>query len=68
MMAEFRTKKQIDADKLDLEIFRVINQIDRFANDYRDADVNEIAMHFDAYRDRVRRHMHQKDQEATRGS
>ena len=65
-MTEFRTKKQTDADKLDLEIFRVIGQIDRFANEYRDADVEEMAMHFDAYRDRVRRYMHRRDREATR--
>jgi len=65
-MAEFRTKKQIDANKLDLEVFRVIGQIDRFANEYRDADAEEMAMHFDAYRDRIRRYMHGKDREATK--
>jgi hypothetical protein len=65
-MAEFRTKKQIDADKLDLEVFRIVNQIARFANDHRDAHVGSMAGLIDAMRHRIRKHMHSKDHEATR--
>ena len=39
----FRTVKQIAADKLDLEVFRIVSQLDQFANDFRDDAVRQMA-------------------------
>lgn len=66
MRNETRTRKQIDANRIDLEVFRVIGAIDRFANDYRDAEAAEFALLIDGWRHRIRKHMHIADREATR--
>lgn len=67
-MRDTRTTKQIEANKLDLEVFRVIGQIDRFANDYRDDAARQMAAILDGMRERVRRHMHPKDRAETNGA
>lgn len=64
-IGEFRTPKQIEADKLDLEVFRVVRQIDRFANEFRDDAVRQMAANIDGLRHRIRKHMHRVDCEAT---
>ena len=60
-----RTTKQHEADKIDLDLFRVIRRIDTFANDHREDDARDMAARIDAMRYRIRRHMHRDDQEAT---
>jgi hypothetical protein len=62
-----RTKRQIDADKLDLAIFNVVGDLARFGNEYRDEDVHKMADILDGLRGRVRRHMHDEDLAATSG-
>ena len=64
-MRETRTKKQIDANKLDLEVFRVMVSLDRFAINHRDEPIREMSALIDGMRHRVRKHMHHKDSEAT---
>lgn len=64
-MAEYRSRKQIDANSVDLEVFRVIGQIERFAADFRDDDALRMAHTIASMRARIRKHMHQKDREAT---
>lgn len=65
MRLETRTIKQIEANALDLEIFRVANRLDRFANDYRDNTAREFADIIDGMRHRIRKHMHPVDQVRT---
>lgn len=67
MARETRTVTQIEANELDMEIFRVVAKIDRFANSYNDDNVRDIAAHLDASRHRIRRHMHPSDRDATNG-
>lgn len=65
MRAETRTKKQIEANKLDLDVFRVVGCLDRFADEFNDRDVREMAGAINAMRSLLRKHMHRKDYEAT---
>lgn len=60
-----RTVRQIDANRLDLEVFRVVNEIDRFANEFGDEAARQMAATIDGLRHRIRKHMHTADQEAT---
>jgi len=60
-MAEYRNKQQIEADKLDLEVFRLCGALDRFANEHKLKDVHEMSNIIDGMRHRVRKHMHPKD-------
>lgn len=65
MRREIRTALQIAANEMDLDVFRLANNIDRFANEYRLEDAREMAMIIDGMRHRIRQHMHRKDREAT---
>lgn len=60
-----RTTKQHEANEIDLDLFRVIRRIDTFANDHRDEGARQMAMIIDGLRNRIRKHMHPQDQEAT---
>lgn len=62
-----RTTKQIEANKIDLEVFNVINKIDRFASQQRDSSAHEMADIIDGLRWRIRKHMHDEDQKTTNG-
>lgn len=64
-MAEYRTNLQIEADRLDLKVFNLANDLDRFANEFRLEDVREMSAIIDGMRHRIRRHMHRKDAEVT---
>lgn len=66
-MAEYRTKLQIEADKLDLEVFRLCDALDRFANDHKLKDVHEMSIIIDGMRHRIRKHMHSRDAEVKNG-
>ncbi len=61
-----RNIKQIDANEIDLDVFRVVQKLDRFANLYRDEPAREMAAAIDGMRERVRKHMHRDDREGTR--
>ena len=65
MRRKTRNIKQIHANNLDLEIFNVIQSIDRFANVYRDEGAREMALIIDGHRHRIRRHMRKADREDT---
>lgn len=60
-----RTPKQIAADKLDLQMYRLSDAITRFGNEYGDRKALEAGNIVDALRSRVRVHMHPKDREET---
>lgn len=62
---EMRSAKQIAANKLDLDVVRLVYQIERFVDRYGDDDVAEIARRLNAHRGRIRRHLHRADREAT---
>jgi uncharacterized glyoxalase superfamily metalloenzyme YdcJ len=63
-MSEFRTTRQIAADQLDLEVFRVITALLRFDDDHKDKNVRAMAADICGMRHHVRKHMHPKDREA----
>jgi len=65
MRREFRTAIQIDADKLDLQVFNLIGALDSFAEKYGADAVKEMSASIYGMRHRVRRFMHSKDLEAT---
>lgn len=60
-----RSKKQIEANQLDLQIFRAVRSLDEFSNEFGDDAVHQMAGIIDAMRHRVRRHMHKEDREST---
>lgn len=66
-MSEKRSVKQIDADRLDLECFRLIDKIERFAADHGDKQLAGGVAHINGLRINIRRHMHAKDRERTNG-
>lgn len=65
MRHETRTRKQIDADRLDWEAFRLVTSLERFAADYRVPSVDEMAGTLTAMRARIRAHMHKDDVKRT---
>lgn len=64
-MAETRTKKQIEANRIDMEIFRVIRMLDQFSEDYEDGDVAAFSRTIFCSRGEIRKHMHNDDRRAT---
>jgi hypothetical protein len=66
-MTEKRTTKQIEADRLDLECFRLIDKIERFSKDHGDKQLAAGVAHLNGLRVNIRRHMHAKDREKTNG-
>lgn len=65
MRGETRTKKQIEADRLDLEVFRLVDRLQQFADEFKDSDVRATAQSLSACRRHVRKHMSAKDRERT---
>ncbi|MCW5720741.1 MAG: hypothetical protein KIS86_06325 [Devosia sp.] len=66
-MPEYRTKAQIEADRLDLEIYRLAGKLERFAEDHRAPDVDAAAIQVLRSRQAIRSYMHKNDREATNG-
>ena len=64
-MADHRTAIQIDADKLDLQVFNLTLALESFAEKYRLEAVREMSADIFGMRHRVRRHMHPKDLEVS---
>ena len=64
-MAERRTKLQIEANKIDLDLYRLRDRLLAFGEDNNFADIRAFAHEVSARRYLVRRHMHKADREAT---
>lgn len=64
-MAEARTKKQIEANRIDMEIFRVIGMLDAFAEEYQDSEAAYLSRVMFSSRGEIRQHMHRDDRRAT---
>lgn len=64
-MAETRTKLQIDANSLDLQVFRTVAALEQFAAQYGIKEIDAIAGTINGLRHLVRKHMHKKDREET---
>ena len=65
-----RTKKQSDANRLDLELFRLAGKFERFSEDHepittRSRTGRQIAMKMFNLRHAIRAHMHKEDREDT---
>lgn len=60
-----RTKAQIQANKIDMELFRVAEDLERFARDHKVARVLEAARAVRSARFAVRACMHPDDVRAT---
>lgn len=60
-----RTRKQTEANLLDLDLFRAADRLGRFANEYRDEPAREMANVIDGMRYRIRAHMHPEDRVRT---
>lgn len=64
MRPETRTKVQIEANALDLEIFRLRQRMDDFAKLVNSSGIAMDAMHLGHARSLIWRHMHPKDRDA----
>jgi len=68
-VADTRTTRQIVADKLDLEIFRLVRMVENFAEVHaipkERACFYQAAREISAQRFHVRKYMHKSDQEAS---
>lgn len=58
-----RTVKQIEANRLDLETFRLVSQLERFAEEHKDSRLSSMTAVVNAIRYRLRDHMHKEDRE-----
>lgn len=60
-----RTRKQSEANKLDLDIDRLVRRLEHFAAEHHAPEVRLMAWEFDRNRSRIRTHMHPQDREDT---
>jgi mono/diheme cytochrome c family protein len=65
MRNETRTRKQIEANRIDMEVFRVAGAMETFAKEFRDPKLWDAAAIIRGQRHRIRKHMHKKDLDAT---
>lgn len=61
---DMRTKIQIEANALDLEVFRLRQRLDEFAKLVNSGSLAMDAMHLGRARQLIWHHMHPKDREA----
>lgn len=64
-MMDHRTKKQIAADVLDLEIYNLCRELERFVMEHNAKGIAGMATSIDAMRYHVRLYMHPEDREKT---
>lgn len=64
-MAEWRSKKQIAANKLDREIFNLSRSLEAFARDFNETPVDGLSARVMGMRGTVRDHMHEQDRKVT---
>ncbi len=60
-----RTIKQIEANRLDLETFRLASQVERFAENHKENGLHNARAMLLSLRYEIRRHMHKEDREKT---
>ena len=70
-MNESRTARQIEANKLDLDIFNLVRRIERFAEDYalqmEKHCFLQVARDLSSQRFHVQKYMHKADRQALKG-
>lgn len=64
-MAETRTKIQIEANKIDLDLYNLRDRLLAFGDDNNLAEIRAFAHELSARRYLVRKHMHKADRETT---
>lgn len=64
-MREMRTKVEIEANQLDLELFRLIGRLEAFAEQTKEKGLNVIVNDLYSSRPLLRRMMHRDDQKRT---
>lgn len=67
MPTELRTATQIEANRIDMEIFRVARMLESFAEEHRAPEVDASALQILRSRHAIRSHMHKDDRESTNG-
>lgn len=67
MKSEFRNPAQIEANRLDMELYRLACSLQVFAEEYRAPDVDHSALQLLRARHAVRSQMHPEDRMATGG-
>lgn len=65
MRAKNRTRLQIEANRLDLEMYRIVGRIEEFGKTVNNKNIKSAASDLGACRNYVRAHMHPKDREET---
>lgn len=60
-----RDAKQREANRLDLATFRLVSQLERFAEEHKDSRLSSMTAVVNAIRYRLRDHMHKEDREKT---
>lgn len=66
-MPEYRTKAEIEANVIDMNIYHVARMLEQFAEEFRAPDVDAAALRVLQSRHAIRSYMHKKDQEETNG-
>jgi ATP-dependent helicase YprA (DUF1998 family) len=67
MRRETRTTAQVEANRIDMEMFRVARMLEQFAEDHRSPEADAAALKILQSRHAIRSHMHKNDREATNG-
>lgn len=60
-MGEYRTRAQREADKLDLDLFNLSRDLQKFAERFGDTSVDDASRIIYGLRVRVQKHMHADD-------
>ena len=60
-----RNEKQAKANDLDLQVFRLVRQMEEFGHFYNDSDIFQAATELSFSRKFIRAHMHRLDRERT---
>lgn len=64
-MAEMRTTAQVEADKLDDEMYRLAGRLEAFSATVQCPHIDEVSRRLFQARGVVRKHMHRRDREET---
>lgn len=60
-MGEYRTRAQREADKLDLDLFNLSRELQKFAEHFGDKSIDDASRIIYGLRGRVQKHMHPAD-------
>lgn len=64
-MKKIRTPRQMEANKIDIDMFNLVMRLDLFAQRHARPEVAHMAILLDDMRDTIRQHMHPSDVKAT---